>query len=127
MKAKSDKLRETGRSSGTSRQGVNADKGGRLPHAERKAHILETATEFFAENGLTGQTRRLADECGISQRLLYRFFPTKSALLAEVYARTVLGPFKGDWFADLADRSKPGTSTLATMSSPRCLSIFARK
>lgn len=79
----------------------------RMPRAERREQILNHAAEFFADYGLTGQTRSLAAACGISQRLLYRFFPTKAALLAEVYARTILGPFKGDWLTKLADRSKP--------------------
>jgi len=87
--------------------GNGASKKTRMSGSERREQILSQASEFFSEYGLTGQTRSLAVRCGISQRLLYRFFPTKSALLAEVYARTVLGPFKGDWFADLADRSKP--------------------
>lgn len=78
----------------------------RLPHAERRELILNQAADFFSEYGLTGQTRSLAAACGISQRLLYRFFTTKAALLAEVYARTILGPFRGDWLMDLSDRSK---------------------
>lgn len=90
----------------------NAKGGGngkriRLPRAERREKILNQAAEFFSEYGLTGQTRSLAADCGISQRLLYRFFPTKAALLAEVYARTILGPFRGDWLTGLADRSQP--------------------
>ena len=78
----------------------------RMPAAERRELILAKASDFFAEYGLTGQTRSLAAECGISQRLLYRFFPTKAALLAEVYARTILGPFKGDWLRGLTDRTR---------------------
>lgn len=127
LKAKSDKLREAGRVNATSRQGANADKGGRLPHAERKAHILETATEFFAENGLTGQTRRLADECGISQRLLYRFFPTKEDLLAEVYRQEILGVFKAVWFADLQDRSKPVEQRLTQFYNDYLRTTLTRK
>lgn len=79
----------------------------RLPKAERREQILNQAADFFSEYGLTGQTRELAASCGISQRLLYRFFPTKAALLAEVYARTILGPFEGKWFTLLGDRKRP--------------------
>tara|TARA_B110000211_G_C13965222_1_gene502433 strand:+ start:161 stop:850 length:690 start_codon:yes stop_codon:yes gene_type:complete len=85
----------------------NSQKKPRLPHAERRELILNQAADFFSEYGLTGQTRSLAAASGISQRLLYRFFTTKAALLAEVYARTILGPFRADWLADLSDRSKP--------------------
>jgi AcrR family transcriptional regulator len=79
----------------------------RLPHATRRAQILGQAAEFFAANGLTAQTRALADVCGISQRLLYRFFPSKAALIEEVYKSEIAGPFKAVWFAELADRGRP--------------------
>lgn len=78
-----------------------------MPYAERRAQILKTATELFAEYGLTAQTRALAAECGISQRLLYRFFPTKEDLLREVYDTAIVGPFQAVWFAELSDRSRP--------------------
>ena len=78
----------------------------RLPFAERRALILKQAEDFFSEYGLTAQTRALATACGISQRLLYRFFPTKAALLDEVYGDAILGPFKAVWFDKLTDRSQ---------------------
>ena len=105
MRAKSDLLRNV---KGSKR--VTRETGGRtrrMPRAERKAQILATAAEFFANHGLTAQTRRLADACGISQRLLYRFFPTKEVLVAEVYRSEILGHFKGHWFAQLQDRTRP--------------------
>ena len=47
----------------------------RMPATERRERILEKAFEFFAEYGLTAQTRGLAEACGVSQRLLYSAFP----------------------------------------------------
>lgn len=79
----------------------------RLRYAERRRQILDKAAEFFAEHGLAGQTRSLAQACGISQRLLYRFFPSKAALIDEVYEEAILGPFKAAWLVRLADRSEP--------------------
>jgi AcrR family transcriptional regulator len=79
----------------------------RLGHEERRAQILAEATTYFAEYGLTAQTRGLAAACGISQRLLYRFFPTKAALLQEVYRTAILGAFQSDWLPPLRDRSLP--------------------
>ena len=106
MKAKSDALREQVRkTSGAKKEGAAGST--RLPRAERRAQILETASDFFAENGLTGQTRMLADACGVSQRLLYRFFPTKQDLVAEVYREEILGAFKAGWFVDLQNRNVP--------------------
>lgn len=79
----------------------------RLPYADRRRQILDKAAEFFAEYGLTGQTRSLALACGVSQRLLYRFFPTKAALLDQVYEEAILAPFKAVWLVQLTDRSRP--------------------
>jgi AcrR family transcriptional regulator len=72
---------------------------------DRRRQILDEATDFFSKFGLTAQTRGLAAACGISQRLLYRYFPTKEALLDEVYRTAIAGPFKAIWFAELADRT----------------------
>ncbi|TDE34939.1 TetR/AcrR family transcriptional regulator [Antarcticimicrobium sediminis] len=85
-----------------------------MSHADRRAQILSTASDFFAENGLTGPTRRLAEAAGVSQRLLYRFFPTKENIVAEVYREEILGAFKGKWFADLQDRSLPIEQRITT-------------
>ena len=79
----------------------------RLPAAERRDLILRKAFEFFSEYGLTAQTRGLADACGVSQRLLYSVFPSKSALINAVYDANIAGPFQAVWFVHLRDRSKP--------------------
>lgn len=79
----------------------------RLPAGERKAQILARASDFFAEYGLTAQTRALAEACGITQRLLYRYFPSKAALLAEVYGEAIVAPFRAVWLVQLKDRSQP--------------------
>lgn len=79
----------------------------RLPYAERRRQILDKAAEFFAEHGLAGQTRSLAQGCAISQRLLYRFFPSKAALIDQVYEDAIVGPFKAVWLAQLTDRRQP--------------------
>ncbi|MBE0546406.1 MAG: TetR/AcrR family transcriptional regulator [Rubrivivax sp.] len=79
----------------------------RLPREARRAQILAQAYEFFSEYGLTAQTRALAASCGVSQRLLYSFFPSKAALLEEVYRSEIAGSFKAIWFAELKDRSLP--------------------
>lgn len=105
MKAKSDSLADARRSPQRGAQKART-KTVRLPREERRAQILAQASQFFAEYGLTAQTRALADACGISQRLLYSFFPSKAALLEEVYRSQIAGPFKAIWFADLKDRTK---------------------
>ena len=92
------------------RTGRAAGKGAvvvRLPPAERRARILARATDFFAEYGLTAQTRALAAACGVAQRLLYRYFPSKAALLDDVYREAIVSPFKAVWLVQLRDRGRP--------------------
>lgn len=79
----------------------------RMPARERRAQILEKAFDFFSENGLTAQTRALADACGVSQRLLYSVFPSKANLISAVYEAEIAGPFKAIWFVQLRDRQVP--------------------
>ncbi|MGJ7914964.1 transposase [Massilia sp. LXY-6] len=79
----------------------------RVPLAQRRAQILDTAYQFFSEHGIRGDTRALAKACGISQRLLYRAFPNKAALLDALYETHVIGPVKTMWLDQLRDRSKP--------------------
>ena len=79
----------------------------RLPRAQRESQLLAQAAEFFSEHGLSAQTRALAQACGVSQRLLYSFFPSKAALLEEVYRRHIAGAFHDAWLDGLKDRSLP--------------------
>ena len=79
----------------------------RMAPEQRRALILQRAIEFFAEYGLTAQTRALAEACGVAQRLLYRYFPSKAALLSEVYNEAIASPFKAVWRVQLKDRSRP--------------------
>jgi AcrR family transcriptional regulator len=57
----------------------------RLPPDVRKAQIVRTASDFFAEHGFAGSTRDLAAKIGVTQALLYRYFDTKEALIAAVF------------------------------------------
>ncbi len=71
----------------------------RLPPDVRKAQIVRTAADFFAEHGFAGSTRDLAAEIGVTQALLYRYFDTKEALIAAV-------------FDELRDRYDPASSAV---------------
>lgn len=93
---------------------VNRKPVPRMAPEQRRALILGRAIEFFAEYGLTAQTRALADACGVAQRLLYRYFPSKAALLSEVYDEAIASPFKAVWRVQLKDRSRPWEERLTT-------------
>ncbi len=67
----------------------------RLNPKVRKLQILEEASDFFAEHGFQGGTPELAKRMGISQPLMYRYFPTKEKLLRDVYKHVF--PVKNSW------------------------------
>lgn len=104
----------------------------RLPRHERREQILAKAYQHFSEHGLNAQTRALAESCGVSQRLLYSFFPSKAALIDEVYRSEIAGSFKAIWFVELQDRSIPVEARLVrfytdyfqTVTTRRWLRLF---
>lgn len=79
----------------------------RLPAHERERHILEAATRYFAEHGFALQTRQLADEIGVSQALIFRYFGTKDQLIERVYQNVFLARWNQDWVPSLEDASVP--------------------
>ena len=79
----------------------------RLSPAERERQIIEGAIDYFAEVGFSGQTRELSKRLGITQPLLYRYFPSKQALVERVYSTVFEGRWNPKWPALLADRSLP--------------------
>lgn len=57
----------------------------RLSRDSRRQQILECALPLFARHGFAGTTtRRLADAAGISEALLFKHFPSKSAVYAAI-------------------------------------------
>ncbi|HYL49883.1 MAG TPA: TetR/AcrR family transcriptional regulator [Stellaceae bacterium] len=79
----------------------------RLAPDERERLIAQAAVHFFAEQGFEGQTRELARRLGIAQPLLYRYFPSKHALIERVYRDVFVDPWREEWFAALGDRRRP--------------------
>lgn len=79
----------------------------RLKPDERADQILRGAITFFAEHGFSGQTRELTHRLGISKGLLYRYFPSKEALIDRIYHEVFLRRWRPEWEATLADRSRP--------------------
>lgn len=79
----------------------------RLSPDDRRAQILAGAISFFAEVGLDGTTRDLAQRLGVTQSLLFKYFPTKAALLEAVYAAVFLDRLSPDWPTLVTDRRLP--------------------
>lgn len=84
-----------------------APKGKRLAPEEREQQIVEKAIKYFATHGFSGGTRELAKEIGITQPLLYRYFPNKEALVDRVFQEVYLARWNPDWEDWLKDRSQP--------------------
>ncbi|HYM02106.1 MAG TPA: TetR/AcrR family transcriptional regulator [Stellaceae bacterium] len=78
----------------------------RLSAAEREQQIVGEAVRFFAEVGFTGQTRELAQRLGITQPLLYRYFPTKQDLIERVFKEMFLKRVDPRWTSLITDRSR---------------------
>ncbi len=79
----------------------------RLDPSEREAIIAREAVSFFAEHGFEGQTRELARRLHITQPLLYRYFPSKEALIERVYQEVFVGRWNPSWEKIITDRSVP--------------------
>lgn len=79
----------------------------RKPFDIRRAEIVRKAASFFAQFGFDATTRDLAEWLGTTQPLMYRYFPSKSALIEEIYQTVFLESWNPDWDAMLADRNRP--------------------
>src|ERR1700736_3802657 len=79
----------------------------RLSPDDRRKEIVAKATEFFADEGFGGGTRDLARRLGVTQPLLYRYFPSKDDLLKEVYRTVYIEPLDTGWEKLLTDRTLP--------------------
>lgn len=86
----------------------------RLTPILRAEQILKGSIRFFAEHGFSGQTRELAHELGISKGLLYRYFPSKEALIERVYQEVFLRRWSPTWQSELTDRNRPLIERLKT-------------
>jgi len=79
----------------------------RLAPADREDQIVKGAIRFFAERGFGGQTRDLARQIGITQGLLYRYFPTKDILIERIYEELFVDRAKPESEIQLFNRSQP--------------------
>jgi AcrR family transcriptional regulator len=99
----------------------------RLAPDDRRADFLRKAASFFAEEGFNGGTRELARKLGVTQPLLYRYFPSKDELIEEVYRTVYLERWNPDWDALLGDRSKPIRTRLQIFYESYTDAIFTRQ
>jgi AcrR family transcriptional regulator len=86
----------------------------RLQRDERERLFLREAIEFFAEEGFGGDTKALAQRLGVTQSLLYRYFPSKEALIERVFDEIFLTNFNPLWEEMLNDRKQDVQTRLLT-------------
>jgi AcrR family transcriptional regulator len=99
----------------------------RLSPDDRRNEFIAKATEFFSEQGFGGGTRDLARRLGVTQPLLYRYFPSKDDLIKEVYRTVYLEPLDTGWEKLLTDRSRPIRDRLQEFYDAYTDVIFSRK
>jgi AcrR family transcriptional regulator len=95
----------------------------RMPADARKAVILREAGGFFARNGFAASTRDLADQIGVRQALLYKYYPSKEALIEAVFDRILNerttgggGRLNADQSTSLTDRILRFYETMAALA-----------
>src|SRR5260370_14418466 len=99
----------------------------RLSPDDRRKEFGRKATEFFSAEGFGGGTRDLARRLGVTQPLLYRYFPSKDDLIKEVYRTVYLEPLDTGWEKLLTDRSRPIRDRLQEFYRAYTNVLFTRK
>ncbi|MDB5578293.1 MAG: TetR/AcrR family transcriptional regulator [Bradyrhizobium sp.] len=105
---------------------VAGEKQRRLSPEDRRKDFIRKATEFFADEGFDGGTRDLARRLGVTQPLLYRYFPSKDDLIEEVYRTVYLEPLESGWEKRLTDRSRPIRERLQQFYNAYTDAVFTR-
>jgi AcrR family transcriptional regulator len=96
----------------------------RLAPEHRRKQILNSAVSYFAEVGFDGGTRELARRAGVTQPLIYRYFPSKELLIRAVYEEVYLTRWEPEWERLLADTGQPIRDRLVTFYERYTAVIF---
>ncbi len=78
----------------------------RMAPQDRERFILDNAIRFFAERGLAGETREFARRLGVTQSLIYRYFPSKDVLIDRVYQKWYDDYWNPNWIDWIDDRRR---------------------
>ncbi len=79
----------------------------RLHGEDRRQIILYKSISYFSKYGFEGGTRNLAKEIGVTQPLLYKYFPSKADLIDAVFEELYERQRRHQWDIALSDRSRP--------------------
>jgi AcrR family transcriptional regulator len=73
----------------------------------REKAIVAAAIKLFSEMGFEATTRDLAARLGVTQPLIFSYFPTKDALIERVYQEVFVSTWKAEWDALIGARETP--------------------
>ena len=74
---------------------------------ERRHQIIAEAIGLFAEDGLDASMGEIAARIGVSQPLIFKYFPTKKDITDGVYENMYARRWNPEWENALKDRSIP--------------------
>lgn len=97
----------------------------RLAPEVRERQIVLKAVDHFATHGFSGSTRELARQLGVTQPLLYRYFPSKEALIDRVYEEVY--EWDSSWENLIKDRSVPIQERMVKFYSSYSVVILRRE
>lgn len=79
----------------------------RLAPDVREQQIVAEAIRYFSRHGFSASTVELARRLGVTQPLVFRYFPTKDALIQRIYEEIETELFKPRWLELIEDVSQP--------------------
>jgi AcrR family transcriptional regulator len=94
---------------------------------QRRAEFVRQAVELFSEQGFDVGTRELARQLGVTQPLLYRYFPSKEDLIKEVYRTVYVERWQPAWDDLLSQRTIPLRQRLQQFYDAYTDAIFTRE
>lgn len=75
------------------------------PRGTRRQSIIDQAAHHFAEHGFAASTRDLARGMGVTQALLYKYFPSKDALIDQIFSDLFIDRWQPEWDDLIRDRA----------------------
>jgi AcrR family transcriptional regulator len=96
----------------------------RMPADDRRRFILQQATSFFAEFGFDANTRQLAERLGVTQPLLFSYFPTKEKLIEAVFIELYARQGNREWLSIISNPLQPLRERLVEFSRRYAASTY---
>jgi AcrR family transcriptional regulator len=96
----------------------------RLSPNEREDLIVAGAVRYFAEVGFGGDTRSLAAHLGVGHPTLFKYFPSKEALIDRVYQEVFVGRWNPYWETIISNRSESLESRLSQLYKSYCRTVL---